>query len=47
MFGREEVSAALAGKPGNMKITVAYEARINEFRDIREVQMIVRDIFEG
>ncbi|MBR5368380.1 MAG: single-stranded-DNA-specific exonuclease RecJ [Lachnospiraceae bacterium] len=46
MFGEEEVRKALAGRSCNMKITVAYEAQINEFRDKREVQMIVRDIFE-
>ena len=46
MFGKEEVRKALAGRSCSIKITVAYEAQINEFRDKREVQMIVRDIFE-
>ncbi len=47
VWGREEVSKAFAGRSNNMKITVAYEAQINDFRGVREVQMIVRDIFCG
>ena len=45
--GKEEVDKAFAGRNNDMKITVAYEAQINDFRGVREVQMIVRDIFCG
>ncbi len=46
MFGKEEVRKALAGVKNAVNITVAYEVGINDFRDVREVQMIIRDIFE-
>ncbi|MCR5830018.1 MAG: single-stranded-DNA-specific exonuclease RecJ [Lachnospiraceae bacterium] len=46
LFGKEEVNKAFAGISNSIKITVAYESQINEYRGLCEVQMILRDIYE-
>lgn len=45
IYGRREVDAAFAGKPNSLSLSVAYVPRMNVYRDIKEIQMNIRNIF--